>query len=72
MKAIPNLLDSKYLASVTKLPSESKASPMRSYEDERADLLNMLMHMKSTYFLGYDVSNLVRNLINELEAEGDE
>lgn len=72
MNATPLLLDSTDLARVPKLPGDSAPAPARGYEDDRADLLKTLKRIKRTYALGYDVSILVRNLISELEAEGDE
>lgn len=72
MNATPLIFESADLARVPKLPGDSMQAPARGYEDDRADLLKTLKRIKRTYALGYDVSNLVRNLINELEAEIDE
>ena len=42
---------------------------MTDYEKDRAELLKQLEHMRSTYALGYDISNAVRMLIQEIKAE---
>lgn len=68
MNATPLLLESADLARVPRLPGDSVPAPARGYEDDRADLLKTLKRIKRTYALGYDVSNLVRNLINAASA----
>lgn len=45
---------------------------MSEYEKDRADLLNDLLKLKSKYALSYDVSEAVRRLIQELQAEDEE
>lgn len=42
------------------------------YQQAAAALLEQLKQFRGTYALGYDVSNLTRRLIEELEAEGEE